>query len=136
MNRRKDFFVRKIKSIDKTTLKKRVAARPANPQPAPAQPQPGNETFVRFERIHLRSFRQCRGTAAKLLKALVNQQLSPDVIKAAVLLLDRALAANNSILLQQRLESISHLLQMEPQDFDEPDLPDETLESGEGSEED
>jgi hypothetical protein len=136
MHKQRNNFVKKITPLQKTSLKKRVP----KPQPAPVQPvhsaNPGDDTHVSFQRIHLRSFRQCRGTAAKLLKALVNQQLSPEVIKAAVQLLDRALAANNSILLQQRLESISTLLQMDAPNFeDEPDLPEEELEPG-GNEED
>jgi hypothetical protein len=112
------------KRISKSPLKKRQQIKPARKPVTPAE----IADPVSFQRIHLKSYRQVRGTVAKLLKALVLGQLTADVVRASVQLLDRALAVNHALLLQARLQSVSEFLQMDgPPDtpVDDPDTPDE-----------
>lgn len=110
-----------------TGLKKRVSAKPAR---MPVQPMLDGSLL--FERIHLKSFRQIRGTIAKCLKALVNGQITPEVSRAANAWIDQALQTNHAYILQRRLERIGEFLEMPPDDAGEdavePDLPGEELE--------
>jgi hypothetical protein len=115
-------------------LKKRVLAA----KPKPASPASEAAAIVNFHRIHLKSYRQVRGTCAKILKAVLLSQITPDVARASVALLDRALAVNHALLLQDRLASVSQFLQMgdipEP-DAGETDIPDEEPEEPNAPEE-
>ena len=130
-------MAKKINRVEKPNpIKLRAHARAS--KPAPAAPAQEPQEVVRFDRVHVRSYRQCRGTSAKILRALLIGSISPDVAKSAVQILDRILAANHAILLQQRLESVSEFLQMDspaPEADATADLPDETEEPGEVPEE-
>jgi hypothetical protein len=105
-------------------LKKRILTA----KPWPASPASEAAGIVGFQRIHLKSYRQVRGTCAKILKAVLLSQITPDVARASVALLDRALAVNHALLLQERLASVSQFLQMgdiPQQDAGDADIPDE-----------
>ena len=125
--------MKKISKVVKPNpIKLRAHARAA--KPSPALPE---ANVVKFDRVHVRSYRQCRGTSAKILRALLIGSITPEVAKAGVQILDRSTAANHAILLQQRLEAVSSFLQMDsmPPEADVADLPDEEPEEPEPEEE-
>jgi hypothetical protein len=105
-----------------TKLKKRS---PAKPELKPAPVEPLTPPML-FERIGIKTFKGTRGLIARILKFLLNGQLSPELARTALPYLHAALSINHAIQLKQRLDAISHFMEMPPSEDPEAEAEEET----------